>query len=281
MMINRAKIKVKWSWLLPTIAIMLFMTSCPRQEPVLAKVGSSKLTKKELALQIPSGVRLTPEVINSLIDKWVNTELIYQEAKRRGLDKNETLQVQLNQLVKELIVNKLLESEMDKINVSRQEIFDYFTKHKEEFLYEVKIARIVLLDESLAYRIHRQLQAGADFNEMAKNFSQDRVLEKGAESKYFSRGVGDPRVGGDPNLEEIIFALNKNEISDVVRTQEGYQIVKLLDKQKVKKDVVLADFEEYINSIIAYRKSREMLDSILVGLKAKTPITQNPDLFFK
>ncbi|MBS4014867.1 MAG: peptidyl-prolyl cis-trans isomerase [Candidatus Latescibacteria bacterium] len=263
------------------IPLLFTIIGCPKQEPVLAKVGNANLTKKELSLQLPPGVRLTRDNINSLIDKWINTELIYQEAKRRKIDRDETLQVQLNQLIKELIVNKLLEQEMDKITVTRQEVFDYFTKHKEEFLYEVKISRIVLLDESLAYRVHSQLVAGADFNNLAQNFSQDRVLEKGAESKYFARGVGDPRAGGDPNLEEAIFALSKNQISDVIKTQEGFQIVKLIDRQKVKKDIPLAEVEEYINSIISYRKSREMLDSMIQNLKANTQISQTPEAYFQ
>lgn len=263
------------------VPLLLVITGCPKQEPVIAKVGNVNLTKKELAVQVPSGVRLTKENISSLIDKWINTELLFQEAKRRKIDKDETLQVQMNQLIKELIVNKLLEQEMDKISVSRQEVFDYFTKHKEDFLYEIKISRIVLSDESLAYRVHSQLVAGADFKTLAQNLSQDRVLEKGAESKYFSRGVGDPRAGGDPNLEEAIFALNPNQFSNVIKSQEGFQIVKLLDKQKVKKDITLAEVEEYINSIISYRKSREMLDSMLQNLKAKTANSQHPDMFFK
>lgn len=263
------------------VPVLLFITGCPKNEPVIAKVGSANLTKKELGLQIPSGVRLTQVNVSSLIDKWINTELLFQEARRRKIDKDETLQVQMNQLIKELLVNKLLEQEMDKISVSQQEVFDYFTKHKEDFLSEVKISRIVLSDESLAYRVHSQLVAGADFKTLAQNLSQDRVLEKGAESKYFSRGVGDPRAGGDPNLEEAIFALETNQISSVIKSQEGFQIVKLIDKQKVKKDIALAEVEDYINSVISYRKSREMLDSMIANLKAKTTISEHPEMFFK
>lgn len=261
--------------------LLLTGVSCPKKEPALAKVGNASLTKKELSAQIPSGIRLTSENVSSLIDKWINTELLYQEAKKRGIDKDDTVQVQINQLIKELLVNKLLEQEMDKINVTRQEVFDYFTRHKEDFLSEVKISRIVLSDESLAYRVRSQLIAGADFKTLAQNLSQDRVLEKGTESKYFSRGVGDPRSGGDPNLEEAIFALEKNQISDVIKSQEGFQIVKLIDRQKVKKDIALADVEDYINSVISYRKSREMLDSMIQNLKAKTTTSQSPELFFK
>lgn len=264
-----------------SLATMALFISCPKNDSVIATVGTSKLTKEKLDAQIPTGAKLTKENISALIDKWINTELIYQEAKRRRLDRDETLKIQLKQLEKEMVVNKLLEQEMDKITVSRQEIFDYFTKHKEDFLNEVKISRIVLYDENLANKVLTQLMAGSDFKTLAQDVSQDRVLEKGAESKYFARGVGDPRAGGDPALEEAIFALKIGEISNVIKSQEGYQIIKLIDKKKVKKDITLAEVEEYINSIIQYRKSREMLDTIIANLKTKTKITQNPDVFFK
>ncbi|MCX8014898.1 MAG: hypothetical protein N2748_02660, partial [candidate division WOR-3 bacterium] len=173
------------------------ISNCANKEPILAKVGTSKLTKKELAVQIPAGVQLTKENINALIDKWVNTELLYQEARRLKLDQDETLKIQLKQLEKEMVVNRLLEKLMNDITVSKQEIFDYFTKHKEEFLNEVKIMRIVVTDENLANQALQQIRSGADFARIAKDISVDRVLEKGAESKYLARGFGDPRLGGD------------------------------------------------------------------------------------
>lgn len=263
------------------LATSVLFIGCPKNEPAMATVGSAKLTKKEIAVQIPSEAQVTKENLGALIDKWVNTELIYQEALRRKIDKDETLQVQLNQVEKEMVVNKLLEKEMGKIMVSNQEIFDYFTKHKEDFMSEVKISRIVVYDESLANRVLAELQAGADFTKTAQDVSQDRVLEKGAESKYFAMGVGDPRQGGDPGLEEAIFALKVGQVSNVIKTQEGFQMVKLVDKRKVKNDITLADVSDYINAVLQYRKSRELLDTIIANLKTKTKVTETPDMYFK
>lgn len=283
---NLSSLKILISaFLLFLVAIVLSFTRCQKRTtgggPVIATVGMAKLTKKELAVQIPTGVQLTKENVSALIDKWINTELLYQEAKRKKLDRDETLQVQLKQLEKEMVVNRLLEKEMASIVVTRQEIFDYFTKYKEDFLNEVKIMRIVVADENLANRALAQLRAGADFVKMAQDISIDRVLEKGAESKYLARGFGDPRAGGDPALEEAIFQLQPDQISDVIKSQEGYQIIKVTDKKKVKKDVALADVEDYINSILQYRKSHEMLDTMIANLKVKTKVTETPDAFFK
>ncbi|MCS7258243.1 MAG: peptidyl-prolyl cis-trans isomerase [candidate division WOR-3 bacterium] len=256
---------------------LILILSCSKPEPVLAKVGNRKLTKKEFQLttQLPAGFKLTPEQISSFLEKWINTELIYQEATRRGVHKNETLNVQIKQAVKEIIVNKFLENETDKLTVSQYEIDDYFHKHKDEFLSEIKIARILVYDESLAYRLYDRLRAGADFKKLAEAYSQDRILEKGAESRYLARGFSN-----DPAVEEIIFNLKPNEFTEVLKTQEGYQIIKLIDKQKVKKDIALNEVSDYIHSVLLYRKQREMLDSLLGVLKLKTTVYQNPDAYF-
>jgi len=277
------KIVKRLSWFLigTSMAVLFIASTCQNNQPAIASVGNSKLNKKEIAVQVPAGVQLTRDNINTLIEKWTNTELLYQEAKRMKLDKNETLMIQLKQVEKEMMVNKLLEKEMAKITVSKQEVFDYFTRHKQDFLSEVKIARIVVPDESLANRALVEIKAGADFTKIAQDISQDRVLEKGAESKFLSYEFGDPRSGGDPSLEEAIFALNPGQVSNVIKSQEGFQIIKLIDKKQVKKDIALSEVEEYVNSVLQYRKSREMLDMIIANLKAKTKVSENPDLFFK
>ncbi|MEO0131501.1 MAG: peptidyl-prolyl cis-trans isomerase [candidate division WOR-3 bacterium] len=268
--------KTKLTLIFLTI-ILGYMAGCSKSEPVLAKVGNRKLTKKEFLLttQIPIGYKLTPEQLEAFLEKWINTELVYQEAMRRGFHKNETLKVQINQAIKELVVNKFLENETDKLTVSSYEIDDYFHKHKDDFLTEVKIARILVYDESLAYRLYDRLRAGADFTKLAEAYSQDRILEKGAESRYLARGFSN-----DPAVEEIIFSLKPNEFTEVIKTQEGYQIIKLVDKKKVKKDITLAEVSDYIQAVLLYRKQREMLDSLLNILRQKTPVYQDPDAYF-
>jgi parvulin-like peptidyl-prolyl isomerase len=256
---------------------ILLVNNCSKPEPVLAKVGNSKLTPKDFQLitQIPRDMRITPQQLQSYLEKWISTELIYQEALRRGIHRNETLKAQINQTKKELIVNKFLEDETEKISVAQYEIDDYFHKHKDDFLTEVKIARIIVYDESLANRLYERLKAGADFKKLAETYSQDRILEKGAESRYLGRGFSN-----DPAVEEVIFSLKPNEYSDVIKTVEGYQIIKLIDKKKVKKDIELSEVADYIHQTLLYRKQREMLDSLLQTLRSKTNIYQNPDVYF-
>jgi peptidyl-prolyl cis-trans isomerase C len=248
--------------------------------PALASVNGDKLTAQELDSLSPEGFEITHENLPKILDKWVSNTLMYQEAQRRGIDKEPQVQAYLKRLERDYLVNELLDRLTSSLKVGPDQLMRYFNQHKEEFSYEVKIARIVMADSLTAAQTAAELKAGADFTKLAKERSQDVALEAGQESRYFARSIGDPRMGGDPGVAEAIFALSLGQISDVVPSQEGYQIIKLVDKKKVKADVSLAEVKEEIEGILSYRRSQVVVDSVLSALREKAKIELKPDAYF-
>lgn len=265
----------KKHWVL-TIALLLIFTSCEQKSDyVIAQVGMTKLTKKELLAQLPEEVEVTPENLPFILDKWINSELLYQEAERLGLTKDEKLKLQAKQLVKEFFVGAFLKEEAKKLKVSNRELLDYFNQHKDDFLNEVKIRRIVLPSFELALKTLNELRAGADFVKLARERSIEPTLEKGEPSRFFARGITQ-----DPNLEEAIFALKPGQISDILETSEGYQIIQLVEKRRVKKDASFAEVAHYIESVLTYKLSRSHIDSIINTLRAKGKFQTFPNAYF-
>ena len=88
------------------------------------------------------------------------------------------------------------------------------------------------------------------------------------------------RMGGDPAVAEAIFALSPGQISDVIPSQEGYQIIKLIDKKKVKADVTFPEAKDEIEAILSYRRSQAVVDSVLTSLRGKAKIELKPDAYF-
>jgi peptidyl-prolyl cis-trans isomerase C len=249
--------------------------------PVLASVNGDKLTGPELDSLSPEGFQVTRENLPKILDKWVSNTLMYEEAVRRGLEKEPQIQAHLKRLERDYLVNELLDRITTNIKVGQDREMQYFNQHKDEFSYEVKISRIVMADSLMAAQTLAELRAGADFTKLAKERSQDVALEAGQESRYFARNVGDPRMGGDPAMAEAIFALSPGQISDVVPSQEGYQIIKLVDKKKVKADVTFPEVKDEIEAILSYRRSQAVVDSVLTSLREKAKIELNPDAYFE
>ncbi len=259
-------------------------SGCPPKPPageVIARVNGDYLTREQFEALIPEGFVVDRNNLPMILDKWVSNTLMYQEAVRRGIDKEEDVVTYLDRLRRDYLVNSLLEQITSTVSVSQSEMLEYYDAHKDEFAYEVKIMRIVLQDSLLAERTVAEIRDGADFGKLAAERSEDILLEGGQESRYFARGVGDPRMGGDPDVEDAIFALDEGEVSGVISSQEGYQIVKLVDKKKVKSEVSFGEVREYIEAVLAYRASQELVENTLSALRENANVELKPDAYFE
>ncbi len=86
-----------------------------------------------------------------------------------------------------------------------------------------------------AEAVLQQAKSGADFAELAQKFSEDPgTRDNGGDLDYFGRG----RMV--PEFETAAFALEPGQVSDLVRTQYGFHIIRLVDK----KTAVTRPFEE-------------------------------------
>ncbi|SUI60173.1 Peptidyl-prolyl cis-trans isomerase D [Shewanella putrefaciens] len=117
--------------------------------------------------------------------------------------------------------------------VTDEEAQAYYDEHKTQYLAnEKRLAAHILINAdqddaaTKAADLAKQLDNGADFAELAKAHSDDRLsAEQGGKLEWFEPGVM------EPTFDAALFALNKGEHSAVVKTGFGYHIIKLLDVQ--------------------------------------------------
>src|SRR5262245_33000919 len=101
-----------------------------------------------------------------------------------------------------------------------------------------------------AEELLKQARAGADFAELAKKNSEDEQSAKnGGDLDYFGRG----RMV--PEFDQVVFAMQPNQISDLVKTQYGYHIIKLVDK-KPATTRPLAEVRPQITEQLAYERAQ-------------------------
>ncbi|GMU87183.1 MAG: peptidylprolyl isomerase [Ignavibacteriales bacterium] len=140
---------------------------------------------------------------------------------------------------KEILVNRMQEKKFGMIESSRREVEEFFTKFKDSLGVipeKVKLSHIFRNPQTstalkqkyfdLAKAILDSIKAGADFAEMAKKYSEDPgSAAAGGDLGYVKRGVF------YPEFESAAFALEVNELSEVIESPVGYHIIQLMDRR--------------------------------------------------
>jgi len=103
-----------------------------------------------------------------------------------------------------------------------------------------------------AEELLKQARGGADFAELAKKNSEDEASAKnGGDLDYFGKG----RMV--PEFDAAVFAMQPGQISDLVKTQYGYHIIKLVDK-KAAATRQLAEVRQQLTDQLAYQRAQAL-----------------------
>lgn len=105
-----------------------------------------------------------------------------------------------------------------------------------------------------ADQVLKQIQGGADFATLAKQYSQDSSASNGGDIGFFGKGT-QPQA-----FETAAFALKVGQVSGVVKTQFGYQIIKVLEIKGATvhaQEILIkgVDFEQWISNLITTAKT--------------------------
>jgi peptidyl-prolyl cis-trans isomerase D len=122
--------------------------------------------------------------------------------------------------------------------------------------------------EEKAKDLLKQLKGGANFAELAKTHSQDPgSAAKGGDLDWVTRGQT------VPNFEKTAFSLKPNELSDVIKTEYGFHIIQILEKQEAQ----LRPFEAVKAELLAEQKSQIVFDRMqTVGDQMRAALAANP-----
>jgi len=107
----------------------------------------------------------------------------------------------------------------------------------------------------------KQARGGADFAELARKNSEDEASAKnGGDLDYFGRG----RMV--PEFDQAVFAMQPGAISDLVKTQYGYHIIKLVDKKNATTRT-LAEVRQQLTDQLAYQRAQAQAADLAQSLE--------------
>ena len=266
-------------------------TAAPEQTvkkggPVLARVGDQTLTRDELMIlfrgQVPPDV--PKDRLKAVLESWANGEVWYQEAMRQGIGQDETTQLAIRNEEHNFIARMLLAKIQDTLSVTDADVYDYFGKHKQDYMVSTSIKYLTLFDSSLAETISGKIKGGADFDATAHDFSPDQVSPGGPTPYFVRNDTTIPMLQLSPELNQTIFGLQKNEVSGVVPVnvsgKSTFWIIKCVDRKQVKSDVRFDDVKATIRNELLPFKQQAIVESVTDQLNKKTKVEITEDNFY-
>lgn len=141
----------------------------------------------------------------------------------------------------EIITQQVIQREVgSRINVSKEEEQKFYDQHKAELSRpeEVKLSEILISTEQAgddqqkldaakakAEDLLKQIKAGGDFEAIAKKNSEGPSAAQGGDLGFFERGKLAKQ------LEDLTFNMKKGDVSEVIRTKQGFVILKVTEHQ--------------------------------------------------
>lgn len=232
------------------------------KEKVLDMLIDMKVQEKEA---LKEGITVTDEEINAEVDKVrknFDTEQKFNDFLATQKMTNESLK---DTIRKDILVTKLKEKMTEDVKVTDEEIAAFYTQNQGQFM-SIKASHILLENEEEARKMLERVKKGENFNELALEFSKDPTAkENKGDLGYFRKGQM------LKEFEAAAFKLKVGEISDLVKTDFGYHIIKVEDKKFDK----LEDVQEELKVSMLDEKKGNAYQNLLTEMKTKLDIKKN------
>jgi peptidyl-prolyl cis-trans isomerase C len=254
----------------------------------------------------PVPVEQRDQIYRRILDQLIDVRLLEQEAKARAITvadtdvdqrigqikqqfkteeeftkelagRKMTIDELKTDLKKEMTVQKTLEAEiLPKVAVTQADLEAFYKENPDQFKQQetIRASHILISVDSkatdlqkkearaLADGIQKRAKGGEDFAALAKQYSKDSSAQSGGDLNYFPKGQMVPA------FEAAAFALQPNQISEVVETPFGFHIIKLTDR-KPESTVPLAQVSEKLSAFLKQRKQQEAASQFVSSLRSK------------
>jgi len=153
------------------------------------------------------------------------------------------------------------------INIPGDEVKKYYDAHPQEFTRpeQVVLSEIFLSTEGKspeeiesvqkkAEDFRNRVMKGDDFNEIAKRYSEGSTAKDGGDLGTFKQSELAPQ------LEEVVFKMDKGQITDVIQTKTGFEVLKVENHYKAGLQPIDKVDNEIMNRLYMQKMQPQMRD---------------------
>jgi peptidyl-prolyl cis-trans isomerase SurA len=230
------------------------------------------------------GISVEPEVIKQLDqirteNKLPSMEALEEAVSKQGLNWEDFK----NNIRSGLLTKKVISSEVGShISVPKDEIQKYYDEHKQEFIRPEQVAlrsievntagkdatEVVELKKKAETALKR-IQDGEDFGEIAKRYSDGATAKQGGYLGQYKRGEL------SKELEDAVFKMKRNGLTDVMETRQGFLIIQVLEHYD-EGEQSLAKVENEINEKLYTQRMEPALREYLKTLREQSYVVIKP-----
>ena len=250
------------------------------EDPVVARVSGVDIRQSDLAFaeeEIGGNMPTIPPeqkrdyLINYLVDVIVLSQAADKQKVGDRPDVKRRLAFDHNRLLMEALLQDAGKASLTED--AERKVYDEAVKQvkNEE---EVHARHILVPTEDEAKAILAQLKGGADFATLAKEKSKDPGAAEGGDLGYFTK---EQMV---PEFAEVAFKLGKGELSDPVKTQFGWHIIKVEDK-RIRPTPTFEQVKPQIENYVAHRAQAELVENMRKSATVERldkPVAADPSL---
>lgn len=230
-----------------------------QEDPVVARVNGVEIRQSDVdiadtdigqSLQQPPGDARKEAIVAYLID----VAILAQAASAKKLEASPEFVSRLayakNKVLMETLLNDITKTAATEAEMKKLYDESVAKMQPEE---EVRARHILVKTEAEAKDVLAKLKGGADFEKLAKEISIDpSAKNNGGDLQYFSKGQ---MVA---EFSEVAFKLDKGQLSEPVKTQFGFHVIKVEDKRQ-KPLPKYEDVKEQVQAFVVRKAQAELI----------------------
>jgi len=246
------------------------------QGPVVARVGRAVLTEEDIRDRIPPEYTdfITREQNVDYVKRWIDTEILFQTALERRLDKEPEIRNRIRKMQRDLLVSEMISRlSTQTADVSESDIEKYYQDNVDRFTRketEVQYLHLNVKTLAEAWKVRSQVTPD-NFIGLAGKVSSDPVADP-ATLPYLSRNEI------MPELASLIFDVKVGGTTPPIKTPFGFYIVKVVDKKTPGTLKPLESVREEIVNHLSSRTQKIRLDEMIAQMRKNMMVEYYPQM---